>query len=190
MDDSAPDRADPREHVLSVASELFYREGIHSVGIDRIVTAANTTRSTLYRHFDGKEGLVVAYLRREDDNLRGMLVTAEEYAASPDHLLQLTIDGIVEDASRHHTRGCPFINATAEYPNPESPVRQLVKDHRTWFHDTLQRYMESAGKPDPLARAATLGMLRDAALIGSYLDDAEQTQRTFLRAARQVALLD
>jgi AcrR family transcriptional regulator len=183
-------KSGPRQHLLEVAGELFYREGIHAVGIDRILHEAGTTRSTMYRHFNGKEGLVVAYLKREDEMLRQILADAEDYAASPDHLLQLTIDGIVEDATRHHTRGCPFINATAEYPDEDSPVRRLVTDHRDWFHDTLRRYLADAKRPEPFERAATLGMLRDAVLVGSYIDDAGSTQRSFVRAARAVAMLD
>jgi AcrR family transcriptional regulator len=183
------DTLPPREHLLRVAGDLFYREGIRAVGVDRILEEAGTTRSTLYRHFEGKEGLVLAYLQHEDDVLRQVLADAEEYAASPDHLLQMTIDGIADDAMRHHPRGCPFINAAAEFPEPGGAVRTLVAAHRTWFHDSLRRYLRAGDRPDVDTRAATLGMLRDGVLVGSYLDDSAETRRAFVRAAREVALL-
>ena len=60
-----------RQRLLDAATELFYREGIHSVGVDRIIEAAGVTRATMYKQFEGKEGLVLAYLDGEDQQLRG-----------------------------------------------------------------------------------------------------------------------
>ncbi len=60
-----------RERLLRTASDLFYREGIHAVGVDRIVAEAGVTRATFYRHFPSKEDLVEAYLGVEDANIRG-----------------------------------------------------------------------------------------------------------------------
>jgi AcrR family transcriptional regulator len=180
----------PREHLLSVASELFYREGITGVGVERIIAEAETTRATLYRHFAGKEGLVVAYLEREDAMLKEAFAGAEALASDPERLLELAVDGIADDATRHHTRGCPFINATAEYADAASPVRQVVTGHRRWFRSELERYLTAAGRPSPDARADELVMLRDAVLVGSYLDDRVAVGRTFTRSARVVAGLD
>ncbi|MET0861869.1 MAG: TetR/AcrR family transcriptional regulator, partial [Microbacterium sp.] len=42
-----------RQRLLIAATELFYREGIHSVGVDRIIEAAGVTRATMYKQFDG-----------------------------------------------------------------------------------------------------------------------------------------
>lgn len=56
---------------------LFYAEGIHSVGIDRVTAEAEVTRATLYRHFAGKEELVLAYLDQADQGIRGQVATAQ-----------------------------------------------------------------------------------------------------------------
>ncbi|MGW9029871.1 TetR/AcrR family transcriptional regulator [Streptomyces sp. NPDC055722] len=179
--------ATPRDHLLGIASDLFYREGINTVGVDRILGEAGVTRSTMYRHFAGKEQLVVAYLQREDALVRAQFEAAAEHAVSPDHLLELAVEGMAEDAARHHTRGCPFINATAEYSDPASPVRGVVAEHRAWFRATLREYLAAAGRDDPEGRADTFVMLHDAVLVGSYLDDADKVRKTFLRNARNVA---
>ncbi|GII32496.1 TetR/AcrR family transcriptional regulator [Planotetraspora mira] len=177
----------PRQHLLETASRLFYLEGINAVGVDRILQQAGVTRATLYRHFAGKEALVVAYLEREDALIRHHLEAAADRAVSPDHMLELVIEGIAEDAWRHHTRGCPFINATAEFPDPANPVRQVVSRHRVWFRAVLEEYLTAAGREDSAIKADTLVMLRDAVLVGSYLDDSEASRRTFLRTARCAA---
>lgn len=179
-----------RTRLLGVASTLFYRDGIKAVGVDRIFDEAAVTRATFYRHFAGKEALVEAYLEREDQIVRGVLDQAASQATSPRHLLELAIERIADDALHNHTRGCPFINASAEYPDPESGVRKTIKRHRDWFRSTLKTALEDAGMDDPDGRAGTLVLLRDAALVGGYLDGPESIKLTFVKAARAAAGLE
>ena len=180
--------SEPRERLLRTASEIFYRDGIHSVGVDRVVAEAGVTRATFYRHFPSKEDLVVAYLDAEDSTLR------EQFAAVANlngtQQLEATIAGIAEDIAHNHTRGCPFINASAEYPDAASPVRQTVKRHRDWFRLTLENALRSAGRTDAEERAGALVLLRDAALVGGYLDGPGTIRETFVTTARSVAGLD
>ncbi|MDH6245651.1 TetR/AcrR family transcriptional regulator [Mycobacterium sp. OTB74] len=183
---NAPDSvSQPRERLLRTATELFYREGIHSVGVDRILAEAQVTRATMYRHFTGKQGLVEAYLALEDATIRGYFAEATATAGPDTDMLELVINGIAEDVARYHTRGCPFINAAAEYPDPDNPVRRLITSHRTWFRGALEE--AAAGREDPADIAASLVLLRDAALVGGYLDGIETTKHSFVRAARQAA---
>lgn len=175
-----------RDRLLRVASGLFYREGIHTVGLDRVLAEAAVTRATMYRHFAGKEGLVLAYLHEEDAMIRALFADGAAHAAAPAGLLDALIGGIADDIARHHTRGCPFINAAAEYPDPQSPVRELVATHRDWFRGTLEQVLVAAGAEDPAAGAASLVLLRDAALVGGYLDGVEQTKAAFERTAHKV----
>src|SRR3974390_3924202 len=58
------DRIPPRERLLAVAADLFYRHGIRAVGVEAIAEAAGTNKMTLYRHFASKDELVAEYLRR------------------------------------------------------------------------------------------------------------------------------
>jgi AcrR family transcriptional regulator len=174
-----------RERLLDAAIALFYTEGIHSVGVDRIIEQAGVTRATMYKQFAGKEGLVQAYLQSEDAQLRGLFAEAAEATDDPSGLLELVVRGIQEDIRSRHTRGCPFINAAAEYPD-EGPVRSLIDEHRTWFRGTLEKLAASAGIPDPERLAASLVLLRDAALVGGYLDGAKRVSADFGRTARQI----
>src|SRR3954470_15438092 len=63
-------RRSARERLLASANELFYDEGIQTVGIDRIVEHAGVAKASLYNTFGSKEALVRAYLERRDGNLR------------------------------------------------------------------------------------------------------------------------
>lgn len=174
-----------RQRLLDAATDLFYREGIHSVGVDRIIEAAGVTRATMYKQFPGKEGLVLAYLRGEDEGLRALFAQAASVSDDPDTLLELVITGIEQDIRERHTRGCPFINAAAEYPD-EGPVRELIAEHREWFRGTLEQLARGAGLTEPQDVAASLVLLRDAALVGGYLDGQDRVSPAFARTARGV----
>lgn len=184
---TAPDGASlARERLLTTASELFYREGIHAVGVDRIVSEAGVTRATFYRHFPSKEDLVEAYLGVEDANIRGAFTGAEGSGAPPSQMLELVLHGLAEDVARHHTRGCPFINAAAEYPEASSGVRVAVETHRDWFRGQLAGLLEAAGHPSPMLAARQLVLLRDAAMVGGYLDGWDNVRDGFDATARAV----
>lgn len=185
---TSPTRASAaRERLLATAGELFYREGIHSVGVDRIVGEAGVTRATFYRHFPSKEDLVEAYLGVEDAHIRAAFEAAEATGGEPPELLSLVIEGLADDVARHHTRGCPFINAAAEYPDAASGVRRTVAVHRDWFRSSLEHLLVSAGAPDPVAAAGELVLLRDAAMVGGYLDGWERVRPAFVTSARRAA---
>jgi len=174
-----------RQRLLEAATDLFYNEGIHSVGVDRIIEEAGVTRATMYKQFAGKEGLVLAYLEGEDAGLRALFAQAAQASDDPDVLLDLVVAGIEQDIRDRHTRGCPFINAAAEYPD-EGPVRELIADHREWFRETLRQLAVGAGLRDPEGVAASLVLLRDAALVGGYLDGQDRVGPAFARTARDL----
>jgi AcrR family transcriptional regulator len=180
-------RSEPRERLLETASGIFYRDGIHSVGVDRIISEAGITRATFYRHFPGKEDLVLAYLTREDETLRSLFTAGAAQASDPEDMLELLIQAIAADITHNHTRGCPFINASAEYPDATSPVRQTVQAHRAWFHGQLESALLAAGRTDAAEKARALNLLRDAALVGGYLDGPDTIRNTFISTARTVA---
>ena len=173
-----------RERLLRTASDLFYAEGIHAVGVDRIVAEAGVTRATFYRHFPGKEDLVEAYIGVEDASIRALFDEARAATGDPRVLAAAVVDGIAQDVARHHTRGCPFINAAAEYPDAGSPVRVAVHRHREWFRGELEDVARGVGASDPEAVAGQLVLLRDAAMVGGYLDGWPRVRDVFVAGAR------
>ncbi|SHS90394.1 TetR/AcrR family transcriptional regulator [Mycobacteroides abscessus] len=53
------------EKILDAAAELFIRDGVANVGMNEIATAAGCSRATLYRYFENRTILRIAYLHRE-----------------------------------------------------------------------------------------------------------------------------
>ncbi|MQY20481.1 TetR/AcrR family transcriptional regulator [Nocardia macrotermitis] len=179
----------PRERLLATARELFYREGIHSVPVDRIVTEAGVTRATFYRHFPAKENLVQEYLRATDADLRVAVAQALDHG-DPRAAAAALLDLIGQVTCSAGFRGCHFINASAEYPDAADPVRVAVADHRIWFQDTVTRLAARAGHPDPDHAGRVLVLLHDGALSAAGLDDPEKVRETVVRAGRDLLGLD
>ncbi|MCK2244030.1 MULTISPECIES: TetR/AcrR family transcriptional regulator [unclassified Crossiella] len=169
--------SEPRERLLATASELFYAEGIQAIGVDRLVKEASVTRATFYRHFPTKEDLVVAYLRGKHEEIRGG-VEAAVAGQDPATALHLMLGAFAQASCGPGFRGCAFLNAAAEYPDPQAPVRVLVREHRGWFHDGLRGRLTEAGHPDPGHAATALVLLRDGIMSGGYLDQPADIQST------------
>ena len=182
MTDTSPT---PRERLLATARRLFYGEGIHSVPVDRLVTEAGVTRATFYRHFPAKEDLVEAYLRATDDDLRAAVASALDQP-SPQEAAAALFELIGQTTCSAGFRGCHFINASAEYPDPADPVRVAVADHRAWFQETVTRLAGQAGHPDPEYAGRVLVLLHDGALSAAELDDPQQVRETVIRAGHDL----
>jgi len=80
-------------------------------------------------------------------------------------------DCIAEAARLPGLRGCPFLNAAAEYPDPGSPVRKAVDDHRRWNRDLPRELLAADGHPDAARTADILVVLGDGLLVSGELDD-------------------
>ncbi|GGU17132.1 TetR/AcrR family transcriptional regulator [Lentzea flava] len=173
--------SEARTRLLNTALKIFYAEGIHSVGIDRIVEEAQVTRATLYRHFLGKEELVVAYLNEADAAMRAQAEQAAARGHSPADTVRELSRAIAGGIRSPEFRGCAFLNAAAEYPDPEHPVHRAVLAHREWFQTTVTELFTQirAASAEPAARHFV--MLRDGAMASGCLSDAEVVCETFLR---------
>lgn len=170
--------SEPRERLLRTASEIFYTEGIHHVGVDRILDRATVTRSTFYRHFPSKEALVLAYVQAVDASARAALEQAGGADLGPRDRLRALGGLMTAQICRPGFRGCAFINAAAEYPDPASPVRRAVSAHREWLSGTVTTALHETGHPDPDGAARHLILLRDGAMIAGYLGDPDLARQT------------
>ncbi|MBD8044551.1 TetR/AcrR family transcriptional regulator [Arthrobacter sp. Sa2BUA2] len=172
-----------RERLLDAAGSLFYREGIRAVSADKIIAAAGTTKVTFYRHFPTKDDLVAAYLEEQSRRIRD---AAGALPDDPCEALTALASAMGEEACRPGFRGCPFINAAAEYPDPGHPVRAAIDRHRTWFHALVAGLVARLGAPDPEAAASQLVMLRDGAMVHGYVSEPDSVGISLLQAGRAV----
>lgn len=178
---TAPGRpSQARERLLATASRLFYTEGIRAVGVDRVMAEAEVARGTFYRHFEGKDDLVRAYLEATDQDIRARTAAAAKEIGDPSVFLGAVAHGIGDELCSAGFRGCPFINAAAEYPERDSAVHQAVLTHRDWFHEVVRDAFERVGVADPRRSADVMVALRDGAMVAGYLHDAQAAKATLV----------
>ncbi len=172
--------SEARARLLASASRLFYAEGLHSVGIDRVIADAGVTRATLYRHFPGKDDLLVAYLTAADQTIRAQVEAARTAGGPPDGIVRAVAATIADGIRSPGFRGCAFLNAAAEYPDPAHPVHQAVLAHRQWFLGTVTELLAGTGESAPGPAARHFVMLRDGAMAAGCLTDPAPICETFL----------
>lgn len=185
---AAAQRALPvRDRILNAATALFYAEGIRAVSADKIIQAAGITKVTFYRYFPSKDDLVVAYLENraawERAGISHVLARAVNH---PSIALGLVARALGDEACVPGFRGCAFLNAGAEYPDPEHPVRVVIDEHRRWGIRTAREALEKIGVPDAESVAEELMMLRDGAMISGYVSDPSTVGQNLFKAGRAV----
>ncbi|NNN36970.1 TetR/AcrR family transcriptional regulator [Streptomyces sp. S3(2020)] len=175
----------PKDRLLRTASRLFYAEGIHAVGIERLVTEAKVTRATFYRHYPSKDDLVSAYLTATAEDIRSAVARAREGKSSREAVR--AVMAVLGDASLEDGfRGCQFLNAAAEYPDRTHPVRAVIDDQRSWLSGVLRELSADMGHPDPDHAARVLVLLHDGAFQAAELDNAKAVRETLRRAVDEV----
>ena len=159
-----------RARILAAASELFYAHGIRATSADRVIEQVGITKVTFYRHFRTKGDLVVAYLEEQAAGERGWIEGARR-PGDPLGSLRELATGIGAASCGAGFRGCPFINAAAEFSDPEDPVRVAVAAHRRWTLGAFAAIAADAGVDDVDSTARQLMIARDGAMVNGYLDD-------------------
>jgi AcrR family transcriptional regulator len=185
--------ASARARLLAAASELFYAEGVQSVGIERVIEHAGVAKATLYSAFGSKEGLVRAYLRgRHAATQERMNRELQARYRTPKQRLV----GVFEVQGLSFTdpgfRGCAFVSARAE-ARPGGAVEEVSDDYRTWLHTLFYDLAQQAGAKDPKTLAQQLVLLYDGAGISAWMDrdpSAENAARTVAAALVDAAIPD
>jgi AcrR family transcriptional regulator len=169
-----------RQRILRTADRLFYDEGIHAVGINRIIDEAGVTRVTLYRHFPSKDDLISAYLesRAQYDRVQ-VLGLIDARPDDPRRVLTELATVLTDSDFAATRRGCPFINSAAEFTGSH-PARRHAREHRGWVTSMVQRLLTEIGHRSPATTAQQLMMLRTGAVVSAALDANENLNHDFL----------
>jgi AcrR family transcriptional regulator len=157
-----------RERLLTAANELFYDEGVHTVGIDRVIERAGVAKASLYNTFGSKDELVKAYLAGRRTRVAArILAYIERYAAPRDRLLGV-FEAQGELFAEPGFRGCAFVSASAE--SPGQAVSQACDDYRGWVRGLLTGLAADAGAADPERLGRQLQMIYDGASLSARMD--------------------
>jgi AcrR family transcriptional regulator len=176
-----------RERLLEAADELFYSEGVHVVGIDRVIERAGVAKASLYNTFGSKDELVVAYLERRRERIAARLTAAVAEHGDPKEQLLAIFDAQARNFERPGFRGCAFAAANAESP-AGGVVDEATISFRTWLRDLFVRLAAAAGARDPESLGRQLHLLYDGATLSARMDHDPATAPDCHAAA--AALID
>ncbi|MFD0905245.1 TetR/AcrR family transcriptional regulator [Actinomadura sediminis] len=176
-----PTRA--RERLVETAGELFYAEGVRAVGVERLLAVSGVGRASFYRHFAGKDELVVAVLRAQGEEWRAWLRTAvEDRGGGP----LAIFDALAERLAADDFRGCAAINAMVETADPGAAAHRVAAEHKRDVAAYVAGLLRAAGHPDPAALAEQFMILIDGAIVTAL---RERGPAPAVRAGRIAARL-
>ena len=177
-------RIPARDRIMAAASELFYREGIHSVGIDRIIAESGVAKMSLYNHFKSKDALIAAWLEEQEDSwcswFRAQLASK---ASDPRDRLLAVFDVLQDWFQQPNFRGCPFINSTVELAKPEHPGYQVAQVHQQTIANDIRDLVIQAEFDDADALASQFLILVEGATIVAMMHNNADSARQAKQAA-------
>jgi AcrR family transcriptional regulator len=178
-------RPSARERLLAAAGELFYEEGINSVGIDRVIERAGVAKASLYNIFGSKDELIRAYLEARHAARRARLEKALAGLTDPRERLLAVFDVQARVAEEPGFRGCPFVRADSELA-AGSPAKQVSDKSRAWLRGVFTDLARENGVADPEALAWQLVLLYDGAAVSTQMDGDAGAARRARALAEQI----
>ena len=167
-----PNATPMRERLIAAGLDLFYRRGFHATGLDQILEAVGTTKTTFYNHFESKETLALACIQRRDERWRVRLPALRIERAGPDPLDQLReVWGVWRDwFSDIAFNGCLFIHACSEFPDPRDPCHIAARANVEALRGIVRDLAERSGLEDPEGFARRFGLLMQGAIVYEVID--------------------
>lgn len=174
-----------RERILAAAAALFAVQGINATSMEQIAERAPVSKRTLYAHFRTKDELVLAHLKdlaSTGRTLEGALVREEVPAR--ERVLALFDP---PPAGTNPVRGCPFIDAAVEFPDPRNAVHSYARERKLLMVRLVADLVAELGCREPTVLAEQLVTLADgAASRAMVLDEADYGRHA--RAAAEILL--
>lgn len=169
---------DTRERILDAAERLFYEHGLNASGLQQVIDECGCGKNLLYREFPSKDDLIVAYLERRRQEWAATMARAiEPFDGKPVSQLVAVIRVLADGATEPGFRGCPFLKASAEFPDPDHPAHRFAVQHFDVLRSQLRDLAQQAGAGDPDALADRLmliinGLGADGITLGSSTNAA------------------
>jgi len=166
---TAPAPRSARERLLAAAGELFYEEGINTVGIDRVIEKAGVAKASLYDNFGSKEELIRSYLESRSEARKVRVKERLARFKTPRERLLGFFDVVGEVVGDRGFRGCAFMRASAEVHDSVG-VKAVIDDSRAWTLELFTQLAKEAGVSQAKKLARQLVILYDGAIVSAQID--------------------
>lgn len=177
-------RSEIRDHLIETALRLFNENGYHATGVDLIIAEAGVAKTTLYRHFETKEDLILAALERRDEFERdAMRAFVEQRTSDPTERLLVTFDFLEALFREEQFRGCFFLSAAGEHKAPSDPVFRAASMHKRLVLAYFEELAHAARLAEPKRIAAQINLLHEGALAVAQITRTSESARQAKRMA-------
>ncbi|MGE6784449.1 TetR/AcrR family transcriptional regulator [Ensifer adhaerens] len=177
-------RSEIRGHLLDTALRLFNLHGYHATGIDLLIAEAGVAKTTLYRHFETKEDLILAALERRDEQSRAeMRVFVEQRANEPYERLLATFDFLEASVRDKQFRGCIFMSAAGEHKEAVDPVFRAAVMHKRLVLAYFEELAHAARFAEPKRMAEMINLLHEGATAVAQITRTGEPVRASKRMA-------
>jgi len=177
-------RGHARERLLSAGADLFLERGIHAVSVDVLADEAGVTKRTVYQHFAGKDALVAQALQQRGEAWRAWFdAELDRRGAGPEQQLLAMFDVVADEIAAGGYRGCRFVNAAAELPDPAHPARAIASAHKADVLALIARRTGQLGAVQPELLARQLKVLLEGAITTALVDPDPRAARDARLAA-------
>ena len=182
-------RPSKREELIRGALLIFYNEGFHATGMDRVAAETGVSKTAIYKHFRTKEDLILATLRLRDETFRYWFFSRME-KLSPEPLGQLLamFDALEEWFETDDFQGCMFVKAASEFQNISHPIHQQSAEHKRLLERHILKLAKNADITNPESMARQLLLLKEGAIVSAQLRHTQHPARDAKAVA--IKLLD
>ncbi len=151
-----------RDRLFEAACELFYRHGIHGVGVDAIAAEAGSNKMSFYRSFESKDALVTEYLREQEREYWAWWDAAvARFPDDPRRQVEALFEAQLEIAKSNSCRGCALGNAAVEISEEEAVLSSLVRAYKEQVRKRLHSLARAMGARDAESLGDALMLLLD-----------------------------
>jgi AcrR family transcriptional regulator len=180
-------RTPARDRLLAAANELFYAEGTHTVGVDRVIRHAGVSRASFYNNFESKEELIHTYLMGRHDRTTSLLRAALDSCDDPRQRIMAVFETQAAQFRQPDFNGCAFVAATTE-AEAGGTIASDAAAFRAWIRTMFTDLAAQAGVADPDRLGRQLHVLYDGAGLTARMDRDPEIAAATLGAV--VAVVD
>jgi AcrR family transcriptional regulator len=178
-----------RDQLINTAIKLFYENGFHATGIDKVLAESGCAKMTLYNHFKSKDELILAAIHRLDETLRNEFMReVERRAKSPRERLIALFDVLGDFIGQDGFKGCLFMHAAGEFPDAGHPILGACAEHQRSMRKFIYDLAKAADADDPGALADELMVLKEGAIGRAHTLGKPDVAKDAKRAA--IKLID
>ncbi len=177
-------RPSKREDLIRGALVVFYREGFHATGMDRVAATTGISKTAIYRHFRTKDDLILATLRLRDETFRYWLFSRmKEISPEPAGQLLAMFDALEEWFGTEDFQGCMFIKAASEFQSTSHPIHKQSAEHKRLLERDILKLTEQTRAKDAPGLAKQLLLLKEGAIVSAHLGHTQHPARDAKSAA-------